>query len=490
MLGRKDPQGRFFDHYVYDHHLPQDHELVRIHQEVDFSFVEEETRDLYEEAMGRPSWPPEVLFRMLFLEYYSNLSDVQVSEQCVYNMLYRWFVGLRVGEVTPDDTTLVVFRKRLGQERVERLFNRILEQAKAKGLLVGRHKILDATHVIANVAIPSTVGLLRQAREKVLREIAKKYPVCAKQLEDTYGKGDYQGRRATEEELVREVELTRALFSEAKGKYTEGTDQIITEMEGMLYGEEKVASLEDPDARWGYKDEDHPFCGYKVHVGCDESEIVTSVDLLSGNENEGAEEKVRSLLEKEREQGMVHGAVVADALYDSAENRKAIHEEKTRDGDPVKAYIPSRRKDKSLDRFRYERKRDRVVCPAQQVSIGKSPHEQGHLYYFSVESCRDCPYREDCPPLNEGRVRVFVSEDYQLKLLDENPERKEALRKRSLIERRFGGGKRWHGLGRARYRRKWRVAIQAIMTFLVMNVKRMVKLLELKAQKGGILQTG
>ena len=87
-------------------------------------------------------------------------------------------------------------------------------------------------------------------------------------------------------------------------------------------------------------------------------------------------------------------------------------------------------------------------------------------------------------------MRVFVSEDYQLKLLDENPERKEALKKRPMIERRFGGGKKWHGLGRARYRRKWRVAIQAIMTFLVMNVKRMVKLLEIKAQKGGILQTG
>jgi IS5 family transposase len=490
MLGKKDPQGRFFDHYVYERHLPSDHELVRINHEVDFSFVEEETRDLYEEAMGRPSWPPEVLFRMLFLEYYSNLSDVQVSEQCVYNFLYRWFAGLKVGEATPDDTTLVVFRKRLGQERVERLFNQMIKQAKAKGLLVGRRKILDATHIIANVAIPSTVGLLRQARKKVLREIEKKYPVCAKQLEETYGGGDSQGRKATEEELVKEVELTQALFSEAKGKYTEGTDQIITEMERMLYGEEKIASLVDPDARWGYKDEDHPFCGYKAHVGCDESEIVTSVDLLSGNENEGAENNVRSLLEKERGQGMEHGAVVADALYDSAENRKTIHEEKTAEGEPVKAYIPSRQKEKNLDRFRYEMKRDRVICPAKQVSIGKSPHEQGYLYYFSVESCRDCPYREDCPPLNEGRVRVFVSEDYQLKLLDENPERREALKKRPIIERRFGAGKKWHGLGRARYCGNAKVAIQAIMTFLVMNVKRMVKLLEIKAQKGGILQTG
>jgi transposase len=203
MLGKKDSQGKFFDHYVYGRHLPSDHELVRIDREVDFSFVEEEARDLYEEVMGRPSWPPEVLFRMLFLEFYANLSDVQVSEQCVYNLLYRWFVGLRVGEATPDDTTLVVFRKRLGQERVERFFNRVNEQAKAKRLWVGRHKIMDATHVIANVAIPSTVGLLRQAREKVLREIEKRYPVCAKKLGETYGKGDRQGRRATEEELVK-----------------------------------------------------------------------------------------------------------------------------------------------------------------------------------------------------------------------------------------------------------------------------------------------
>jgi IS5 family transposase len=489
MLGRKDPQGKFFDHYVYGHHVPQDHELVRIHEEVDFSFVEEETRDVYAGVMGRPSWPPEVLFRMLFLEYYSNLSDVQVVEQCVYNFLYRWFVGLEVGEATPDDTTLVVFRKRVGWERMERFFSRVNEQAKAKGLLVGRHKIFDATHVIANVAIPSTVGLLRQARKKVLREIEKKYPLCAQKLEASYGKGDLQGRRATEEELVKEVELTRAFFSEAKGKYTEETDRVVEEMEGMLYGEEKVASLVDPEARWGYKDEDHPFCGYKAHVGCDESEMVTSVDLLSGNENEGAEKNVRSLLAKEREQGMAQEAVVADALYDSGENRKAIHEEKTGEGEPVKAYIPSRQKEKRLNRFRYDKRRDQVICPAQQVSIGKSSQEQGFLYYFSVESCQDCPYREDCPPLNEGRVRVFVSEDYQLRLVDENPERKEALKKRSLIERRFGAGKKWHGLGRARYWGKAKVAIQVLMTFLVMNVKRMVKLLEARAEVG-LLETG
>ena len=427
---------------------------------------------------------------MVFLEYHESLSDVQVCEQCVYNMLYRWFVGLEVGEATPDDTTLVVFRKRLGQERMARFLSRVNEQAKAKGLLVGRHKILDATHVIADVAIPSTVGLLRQARRKVLRVIGKKYPLGAKKLAETYGQVASRGRKATEEELVKEVEWTRELFRRAKGKYTEETERIIEELEGMLYGEEKVVSLVDPDARWGYKDEDHPFCGYKVHVACDESELVTSVDLLAGNENEGAEENVGSLLEKERQWGMEYRSVVADALYDSAGNRKRIHEEKTPEGERVRAYIPSRQKEKWLDRFRYVPEKDGVVCPARQFSIGKSPHEQGWLYYFSVESCRDCPYGGDCPPLNEGRVRVFVSEDYQLKVLDEHPGRKEALKIRPLIERRFGVGKKWFRLGRARYRGKARVAIQVLMTFLVMNVKRMIKLLLIREQGVGLLETG
>jgi IS5 family transposase len=60
---------------------------------------------------------------MLFLEYYANLSDVLVARQCRYNLLYRAFVGLGVGGPTPDDTTLVVFRQRLGEERFWCLFD-------------------------------------------------------------------------------------------------------------------------------------------------------------------------------------------------------------------------------------------------------------------------------------------------------------------------------------------------------------------------------
>lgn len=107
--------------------LPEEDELLDIRDRVDLSWVEEETAGLYADT-GRSAYPAGVLFRMLFLEYYANLSAVQVARQCRYNLLYRTFVGLGVRDSTPDDTTLVVFRRRLGEKRFRRLFDRLATQ--------------------------------------------------------------------------------------------------------------------------------------------------------------------------------------------------------------------------------------------------------------------------------------------------------------------------------------------------------------------------
>ena len=47
MLGKTDPQGNFFDSYIEDYFLPKEHEPLEIKEGIDFSFVEEETEDLY-----------------------------------------------------------------------------------------------------------------------------------------------------------------------------------------------------------------------------------------------------------------------------------------------------------------------------------------------------------------------------------------------------------------------------------------------------------
>jgi IS5 family transposase len=93
-----------------------------------------------------------------------------------YNILYRYFVGLQTHDSTADDTTLVVFRTRCGQNRLERLFDRVVQFCKEKNLLREGLKIVDATSVDADVAIPNTVNLLRQGCGVIIKKIAKSNP--------------------------------------------------------------------------------------------------------------------------------------------------------------------------------------------------------------------------------------------------------------------------------------------------------------------------
>jgi hypothetical protein len=58
MGGTTDSQDTFFDSYIREHFLPQDHELLRIQNEVDFSVIEEHTKDRYAPNLGRPSRLP------------------------------------------------------------------------------------------------------------------------------------------------------------------------------------------------------------------------------------------------------------------------------------------------------------------------------------------------------------------------------------------------------------------------------------------------
>ena len=51
------------------------------------------------------------------------------------------------------------------------------------------------------------------------------------------------------------------------------------------------------------------------------------------------------------------------------------------------------------------------------------------------------------------------------------------MKERYKIERKFGEGKQSHGLGRCRYVGKTKFAIQAFFTAIVLDLKRMVKLL-------------
>jgi len=61
--------------------------------------------------------------------------------------------------------------------------------------------------------------------------------------------------------------------------------------------------------------------------------------------------------------------------------------------------------------------------------------------------------------------------------LKSTPEYQQGLKERYKVERKFGEGKQGHGLGRCRYVGCTKFSVQALLTAIALNLKRMVKLL-------------
>ena len=210
----------------------------------------------------------------------------------------------------------------------------------------------------------------------------------------------------------------------------------------------------------------------------DESSIVTSVNVLHGNESESTD--LPKLLRKDKSIGVEGSALTADSLYDSAKNREFIHKL------GLKAYISPRREERDKESFVYDPKEDLIVCSYGNIAVsGRCRQENGTLYNFNPKICRDCINK--CKWYKIDRCRLFVSDDLKLRASDRDKFYNEALKKRKGIERKFGEVKKWHGLRRARYRGKWRVTIQLLMTFIVVNIKRMVNILIRKVLKESLI---
>jgi len=150
MLRAKSSQLSFYGSHIYDRVIPNDHFLKLLDKVVDFSFVNGLCRDAYTPDFGRPAYEPEMMFKILFLQFLYDISDRRIEEEVNFNLVLKWFVGLAMDE-SPDSSSLTRFRDRLGEERFARIFNQIVELAREKGLISDRLSIVDSTQVKAKV---------------------------------------------------------------------------------------------------------------------------------------------------------------------------------------------------------------------------------------------------------------------------------------------------------------------------------------------------
>ena len=121
------------------------------------------------------------------------------------------------------------FRGRLGVEGFKKVFDQLVTLARQAGLVRDRLRLKDASHVIAKIAVPSTMKLLARLREQMLDEIRKIDSVVATGFE--IERDLIRKQTANEEgdvQLLRRVELLQQVLeflqSQPKPAETDTTD--------------------------------------------------------------------------------------------------------------------------------------------------------------------------------------------------------------------------------------------------------------------------
>jgi transposase len=148
MRGTPDPQLVMLTTLSAEDLIPGDHPIRRIRVVVDAVLAElDEVFDGMYAAGGRASVPPETLLKAtVLMAMYSIRSERAFCERLNYDLLFKWFLDMRIDEPAFDATTFTKNRERLLEHEVaDEFFAAVVRQAKLRRYTSSDHFSVDGT---------------------------------------------------------------------------------------------------------------------------------------------------------------------------------------------------------------------------------------------------------------------------------------------------------------------------------------------------------
>ena len=442
------------------------------------------------------------MLKLEVLALHYRLSDRELMKQAQVNVAYRLFLGLGCTSPLPYPTSLTYFRERVGAARMQEIFHVVHSQAHELGLVRNRLRLKDATHLLAHIAVPSTIRLVAETRSALLAALQ---PFAAERAAEETRRAE-ELRLASDdlpdaERLLRRVTHLRAILAWADAVPASAgfraaaaarqdplhaalalAHQVLADREAGAT--DKVISVHDPDARRGKHGAF--FDGYLLDVAMDaDSELLTALNVLPANGDEGAD--TAALIAQEEQ---AHGNDVAAVSLDGAGFRGPVLRELT---DPAGLNLavftppstPAPPAGFPPERFALTVLDDRptLTCPAGQTTTQheRNARDTGTKFRFSKKQCGGCALRGECLARPEAKSRTAIKNDYEpeyraAQAQAQTPAYAEVRKQHPAIERKLAELVNRHDLRHARYRGRLKVWYQSGLTGVVVNLKRLVRL--------------
>ena len=402
-------------------------------------FTDEDFADLFPSGLGRPSVPASVMAAVMVLQVLHDYSDAEAAEAARCDLRWKAACGFPLDHGGFDPSTLVYWRHRLAKSgRPHRINDAVRAVIGQTGVLRGRRRrAVDSTILADAVATQDTITQLVAA----VRRVARLVPGAAEQIASVCTGHDYArpGKpRIDWEDPAAKDALVSALVNDATALMAALSSWELDEQAASAVGllalvagqdvepaegsdgtdgrwriarrvaEDRVISVNDPDARHTRKSPGARRDGYRAHLSADpETGLITDEQLTQAAGPGNSDAAVAGqMLAAETGQAEVYG----DCAYGTGDLRAALaqagHQAVIKPG-PLRPAVAG---GFTLDDFTVDEGAGAVTCPAGLTR----PITARRTVTFGA-ACRGCPLRARCTTSKTGRVLVLHEHDALLR---------------------------------------------------------------------------
>jgi len=472
---------------LYEVVVDKEHILRKIKENIDFSFVNPMLKESYCEHFGRPAKEPEMMFKQEFLKKLYDLSDESLIQSIKVNMAYKYFLGMNPEDEPVDASLMTKFRKtRITEDILEEMLAETVKQAIEKGIIKSRMIIADATHSKSSARQETPTQILRRLTKELRKELYRtQFEISGKFPEKPIETADLN------EEISYSRKLIEAVKQAVEDKGSKKAKKALIKVTELLENEKikEIQSLSDEDAKIGHKSESNPFFGYKTHIAMTEERIITGLEVTTGEAADG--KHLKKIVEQSKDNGIIVEEICGDTAYPSKDNLEYAKRNGIKMISKLNPIV-SNAIDKEESGFIYNKDAGTYQCPAGNLSTRKAMDNRKSdgnknpriVYYFDVEKCKTCPLKDGCykDGAKSKTHKVIIPSDThkEQKAFQETEYFKERAKQRYMIEAKNAEMKQAHGLGTADSNGLIAMRLQSYFTAFVVNVKRIVRLLEPK----------
>ena len=397
---------------------------------------------------------------MLVIGYLFDIrSERKLVEEISLNLAYRWYIGYDLDEAIPNHSIFSKARTRFGKKIFAEIFSHILKVCINYGLVSGDGMLIDSTVVKADAARDSMIEV-SLSPEEYWRELDKS---------------------------EKKDSLTQQVGSHFSGKVDK--DRMGKRRRNRKATYLKRRSTTDPEATLFYRPSMGSYLSYKAHIATDTIGFVTAIHGSPSSLHDTG--GVPNLIESHKKLLGTPSWIAAHTKYGSEECLKYLQDK------GIKTSIKPETKNNrpgyfSKDKFEYDSSRDIYICPQGKILARKAKNKKLNRirYKAKVGDCHSCPVKEKCiKPNVDSRIVTHYDSCYYSNARDWYTSKYgRTLQKLrgTILEGVMGQAKTYHGMARAKFRGLAKVEIQFILTAIVINLKKMVKILDIQKIKSSL----